>query len=143
LDGLARGGWQLSYSEQPSAFYRALEARDHSVDLMASIGVSLDDGKGDGEAGVIGDVLWNGPAFNAGLAPGMRIVAVNDLEFSAERLRTAISDAKTTGKPIRLLGKNLDTYTTYSVDYRGGLRYPHLTRAGGSDRLGEIIARHK
>jgi predicted metalloprotease with PDZ domain len=143
LDGLARAGWQLAYDEKPSAFYRALESRDHVVDLMDSLGLSLADGDGDSEAGLVADVLWNGPAFKAGLAPGMRVVAVNDIEFKADGLRAAITAAKSAGKPIRLLGKNLDTYTTYSVDYRGGLRYPHLTRAGNGDRLGAIIAPRK
>ena len=110
---------------------------------MASIGLTLADGKGDSQKGLIADVLWNSPAFNAGLAPGMTVLAVNDIGFSPEVLRAAITEAKTSGKPIRVLAKNLDTFTTFNIEYRDGLRYPHLTRGSQSDRLSQIIARRK
>ncbi|MEO8161155.1 MAG: M61 family peptidase [Arenimonas sp.] len=141
LEGIARGGWKLTYDDQRSAYSKSNEENRHSVDLMASVGLLLAAGGDDNEAGLISDVLWSGPAFDAGMAPGMTVVAVNDIKFSAEGLRAAITDAKTSGKPIRLLARNLDTFTTFNVDYRGGLRYPHLTRGEGSDRLSQIVAR--
>jgi predicted metalloprotease with PDZ domain len=143
LDGIARSGWKLNYDDKPSAYFKARETQDHFVDLMGSIGLSLADGEGDSDAGLIDDVLWNGPAFNAGLAPGMTVVAVNDIGFTPDGLRAAIALAKANGKPIRLLTKNLDTFATFSLEYRGGLRYPHLVSAGQGDRLGQIIARRR
>lgn len=143
LDGIARSGWTLGYDDKPSEYYLAREAQDHLVDLMGSVGLLLADGDGDSDAGLIDDVLWNGPAFNAGLAPGMTVVAVNDIQFSAEGLRAAITMARTGKAPIRLLVKNLDTFATFNLDYRDGLRYPHLVRAGNGDRLAQIIAKRK
>ena len=141
LEGIARSGWKLTYDDQRSAYSKSNEENRHSVDLMGSVGLSLAAGGDDTEAGLIADVLWSGPAFDAGMAPGMTVVAVNDIKFSADGMRAAITDAKTSGKPIRLLARNLDTFTTFNVDYRGGLRYPHLTRSAGSDRLSQIAAK--
>lgn len=139
LNGLARGGWALAWTDVPSAYTKAYEARGHQLDLMDSIGLRLADGDGDGAAGLVGDVRWGGPAFEAGLAPNMTVVAVNGLAFKPGILRAAIVDAKAKGGTIKLLAKNLDTYATFDVAYHDGLRYPHLVRAAGPDRLAAII----
>jgi predicted metalloprotease with PDZ domain len=139
LDGIMRGGWTLAYTDKPSDYTEASEKHDKKLDLMASLGlvVSTDNG-----GGKVSDVLWNGPAFNAGLAPGMSLVAVNDIAYSPEELKRAITEAKT-GKPLRLLTRNLDSFRAMNVDYRGGLRYPHLVRSTQPDRLSQIVARRK
>ena len=64
LDGLARGGYRLVYTDTPSPFLKDAEKmRDHT-DLGFSLGVILDkDGK-------LIDVHWEGPAFQAGLITG-------------------------------------------------------------------------
>ena len=139
LDGLARSGWTLAWTDVPSSYTKAYEGRGHELDLMDSIGLRLANGDGDDAAGLIDDVRWAGPAFDAGLAPNMTVVAVNGLEFKPDILRAAIVDAKAKGGTIKLLAKNLDTFATFEVNYRGGLRYPHLVRAAGPDRLAEII----
>lgn len=140
LDGLARSGWTLGWTDVPSAYTKAYEARGHEVDLMDSIGLRLANGDGEDAAGLVGDVRWGGPAFEAGLAPNMTVMAVNGLAFKPEILRAAIADAKAKGGTIKLLAKNLDTFATFDVNYHGGLRYPHLVRAVGPDRLAAIIA---
>jgi hypothetical protein len=76
------------------------------------------------------------------VAPGMSLVAVNDIAYSPEELKRAITEAKT-GKPLRLLTRNLDSFRAMNVDYRGGLRYPHLVRSTQPDRLSQIVARRK
>ena len=75
LDGLARSGWQLDYTDHPDRYFTAYEADTKVVDLIASLGILVDDPGEDpaeGDApGKLLDVLWNGPAFSAGVAPGM------------------------------------------------------------------------
>jgi len=39
---------------------------------------------------------------------------------------------------LRLLVSGGDVYREVSVQYRGGPRYPHLERAGGSDELAAV-----
>ena len=114
------------------------ETGSKSIDYAASIGltISTKDAK-------IMDVRWNGPAFKAGIAPASTIVAVDSREFSADRLHDAVA-ASAKGTPVELLVKNGDTYKTYRIDYRDGLKYPHLERiAGTPDRLGAILAPRK
>jgi hypothetical protein len=49
-----------------------------------------------------------------------------ELAYDAGRLRGAVSAAaKPGGKPIAFLIKNGVHYRAVTVDYHGGLRYPH------------------
>jgi len=143
LDGLARSGWQLDYSDLPDPYFNAYEADDRAVDLMASLGVVVDDPAVEDLAertpGKLLDVLWNGPAFRAGLAPGMTIVAVDGDKFGADVLRAVVKASGTSLKPISLLLENDGSYTTVSIDYHGGSRYPYLKRIPGTiDRLSDL-----
>ncbi len=84
-------------------------------------------------------MVWDSPAFNAGVAKGMTLVAVNGRAYKPEFLKDAIIAGKD-GTPIELLLKNYDLYRSVKIDYRGGLQYPHLERIDGTpDRLDEIL----
>jgi predicted metalloprotease with PDZ domain len=122
IDGIARNGWNLVYTDKPSDAVKAVEARRGFADLTYSIGLAVSS-KGD-----ISDVLWDGPAFKAGLSPGMQLVAVDNKEFSGDALKDAVTAAKSGKAPIELLVKTFDEYKTIRVDYHDGLKYPHLER---------------
>ena len=133
LEGIERGGWKLVYNDKPSDVVKAAEARRHYTDLTYSAGFAVS------SKGAISDVLWDGPAFKAGLSPGMTVVAVNGKEFDGDTLKDAVTAAKTDKAPIELLVKNFDTYKTIKIDYHEGLKYPHLERDKGKpDWLGEL-----
>jgi predicted metalloprotease with PDZ domain len=88
---------------------------------------------------MVGDVIHGGPAYNAGIGPGMKIVAVNGAQYSPEAMRGAIDAAKSATEPIQLIVANGAQFRTFSVDYHGGLRYPHIEREEGRpDYLREI-----
>ena len=113
--------------------FKAQEARGKGANLTYSLGLSTNG------QGLLTDVLWDGPAFKAGLAPGMTIVAVNGREYGNDTLKDAVSEAKGTQAPIELLVKQSDRYRTVRIDYHGGLLYPNLERiAGKPDRLAEL-----
>jgi predicted metalloprotease with PDZ domain len=134
LDGIARGGYKLVYTETPSDYFRNSEARRRVTDLSYSLGmiVAVD--------GRVADVLWEGPAFKSGLTVGNQIVAVNGIAFDFDHLKSAIQDAKQNGRPVELLVKNGDRYRTIPIAYREGLRYPRLERDGsGPARLDQIL----
>jgi predicted metalloprotease with PDZ domain len=140
LDGITRAGWKLSYSDQPNEMLKAREKSRKYTDLTDSIGVLIDE---DDRAGMLMDVLWQGPAFNSGLAPGMKLIAVNGDKYSSDVLRDAITAAKDNQKPIELLLQSQDVFLTIKVDYRGGLKYPHLERIQGTpDLIEEIVKAH-
>jgi len=136
LGGIIRGGWRLAFSEEPTDVFKANEKTGKRVDLMGSIGFSVDAGD---NAGAIIDVVWQSEAFNAGLAPGMKLIAVNGEKFSASLLKDAIKSAKSGAAPIELIVQNGDAFTTVKVDYHGGLKYPRLERVAATpDRLSDI-----
>jgi predicted metalloprotease with PDZ domain len=81
-------------------------------------------------------VRYGGPAQKAGIAPSVKLIAVNTRQYTPTALREAIASAK----PIDLLVKDGEFYRTFRIDYEGGERYPHLTRdAATPDLLTAII----
>jgi predicted metalloprotease with PDZ domain len=76
-------------------------------------------------------VLWDSPAFNAGLTVGSAILAVNGRSFDGDALKEAIRAAKDNREPVHLLVQSGDTYRTLDLDWHGGLRYPRLQQTGG------------
>ncbi|WP_236585610.1 M61 family peptidase [Dyella sp. EPa41] len=135
IGGFEANGWKLVYNDKPSAVTKAVEARMGGANLTYSLGVSV------GKGGDIADVLWDGPAFKAGLSPGMKLVAVNGKEYSSDAIKDAVTAAaKDKNQPVELLVKNFDEYRTIRIDYHDGLKYPHLERINGkADRLSELL----
>jgi predicted metalloprotease with PDZ domain len=135
IGGIEGHGWKLVYTDQPSPAVKAVEARRHFADLTYSLGLSV------GKDGAIGDVLWDGPAFKAGISPGMSVVAVNGHDYDADTLKDAVTAAaKDQSQGIDLLVKDFDQYKTVHVDYHGGLKYPHLVRdTSKPDTLADLL----
>ena len=133
LDGLARAGWRLAWRDAPSDDFKANEAHWKSTDLSHSIGLYLT------ENGKLTGMRWDGPAFRAGLAPGMTLVAVNQLAYKADRLKAVIG-ANTDGKaPIEMLLRDGERFKTVRIDWRGGQRYPVLERIEGQADLLKVL----
>ncbi|WP_028007290.1 M61 family metallopeptidase [Solimonas flava] len=136
LDGLRRGGYELVYTDTPSDYFKTAEKRRKVTDLSDSLGFTV------GKEARLGDVVWGGPAYAAGLAVGVQIVAVNGFAYEADELKDAVRRAAAPGAaPIELLVRDGDRYRTVKLDYHGGLRYPHLQRLKGTPaRLDAILA---
>ena len=120
--GITRGGYHLVFNDTPSDLNKSADELRKLTSLTYSVGLSVDK---DGE---IKDVLWNGPAFKAGLAPGSRIIAVDELAFDVDQLKTAIKSAQHATEPISLIVREGERFRTVRLDYHGGLHYPHLER---------------
>ena len=141
LSGIEASGWRLVYTDTPSGYESALEnvgmgeLEGKGFNEMFSIGMFLHkDGK-------IVDVLWDGPAFNGGLAPNMKLVSVNDRDFSPAVLREEIARAQKSKKPLQLRVENDGVSELHAIRYDGGLKYPHLVRVPGkTDYLQRILA---
>lgn len=134
---IERAGWRLVYTSTPNTYIDASDSDTHSTNAWYSLGIDI------GKDGAIDDVRRGSPAWNAGLAPDMKIVAVDGQEFSADVLKFALDDAKTSASPISIIASQNGWYGTYAVDYHDGPRYPHLVRVDGrADMLGQIMAPH-
>ena len=134
LAGIEQGGWTLVYNDKPNAILEASEKAGGGLELAYSLGLSL------GKNGEVEDVIPDSPAAKAGIAPRMKILAVNERRWSKDVMLDAIRGAAQIRKPIQLLIENAQFVTTYTVSYFEGLRYPHLERAANKpDVLSEII----
>ncbi|MGN6516075.1 MAG: M61 family metallopeptidase [Rhizomicrobium sp.] len=129
LGGLKMGGYKLAFTDQPSDYVKSSEKIRKNTDLLFSLGVILD------KKGVATEVMWDGPAMKAGVTVGTEIVAVNGEAYDADDLKDVITGAKTGNAPIQLLLKDSNEYRTVSVNYHGGLRYPHLERLPNTPAL--------
>ena len=135
--GIEASGWKLVYKDEPNAYAKGAGSRG-GADFTYSIGLSV------GKDGSIGDVRWDGPAFNAGLGSGTTIIAVNGMAYDGDVLGDAIKAAKDGKAPIELMVKEFDRYRTVKIDYHGGLRHPHLVRIEGKpDYLTPILSARK
>jgi predicted metalloprotease with PDZ domain len=131
--GLEAAGWRLTFTDEPNNEpFNALGNAKHNYEAWYSIGLGT---KSDGD---VTDVFPGTPAFEAGLAPQMTILAVNGRVFTTDGLNDAIAHPKD-GK-ITLIVKNFDSVETRELRYAGGLKYPHLERIPDShDYLSEIL----
>ncbi len=87
-------------------------------------------------------MLWDSPAFRAGLTKDLTLLAVNLRSYEADVLRDAVTAAaKPGGLPVELLLKDGSDYRIARIDWRGGLRYPALERIDGkADLLTPILS---
>ena len=134
LDGLARAGWKLVYTDTPTDAVKAADDRNKLTDLSYSLGFSVR------QDGSVTGVIWDGVGFRAGLAANTTIIAVNNKAYKGEVLKAAVKAAKDGKAPIELLVKKGNNLRTIALDYRDGLRYPRLERiAGTKDRLEDLF----
>jgi len=132
-EAIEKSGWKLVYNEQPNTVLEIQEELARHAGFSLTVGFSASD------EGTVADVIHGGPAYIAGIGPGMKIVAVNGAQFSPDVMRDAIAAAKNTTAPIQLIVANGAQFRTFSVEYHGGLRYPHIERDDSRpDYLGEI-----
>ena len=126
LEGINEGGYKLVYTDTPTDWFKQGERKSKAVDLTYSGGFTVAT-----TGGRVSSVLWDSPAFNAGLTVGSAILAVNGRSFDGDALKEAIRAAKDGREPVHLLVQSGDTYRTIDLDWHGGLRYPRLQQTGG------------
>ena len=134
LDGIARGGYRLVFTDTEAPIAKSGDEAAKRVDLTFSIGLSV------GDDGVVSQVMWQGPAFKAGLTVGTTILAVDGEAFGGDAMKRAVAATKA-GIPLDLITKSADHFRTVRIAWNEGLRYPHLERTGsGPARLDAILA---
>jgi predicted metalloprotease with PDZ domain len=134
LGGIEGDGWKLVYNDKPNVFSHAAEKLFKFVDLSYSLGFRL------GQDGKFSDVIVGSPAYQAGIGPGMKLLAVNGRKWTPNVLRAAVKGAEGSDQPIELLVENAQFYKTYSIVYHDGEKNPHLERVSSqTDLLGDML----
>jgi predicted metalloprotease with PDZ domain len=122
LGGITAGGYRLVWKDEPNPYDKQRMADAKALSLTWSIGLTIDkDAK-------VTATQWDSPAFNAGIVPGSKILAVNGVAYDTDGIKAAITAAKD-GAPLVLLIQRGDRFDSVTVEYRGGLRFPWLERA--------------
>ena len=122
LGGIEGSGWKLVYDDTRSPQVQAEEGERSAVNAAYSIGLWL---KNDGS---VVDTVEGMPADQAGIGPGMKLIAVNGRKFSKDVLGDALRAGKSSNAALELLVENTEYYKTYKLDYHGGEKFPHLVR---------------
>ncbi|HEV8145109.1 MAG TPA: hypothetical protein VGP79_01935 [Bryobacteraceae bacterium] len=134
LGGIENGGWKLTFNATRSELWKAFEERRKNIDLSYSIGMVVK------EDGTVQDVAMDGPAQKAGVAPAVKIIAIDNRQFTPTLLREAVGRSTSNLQPMEILVKDGEYYRVHRVDYHGGEKYPHLERdASKPDLLTKII----
>jgi predicted metalloprotease with PDZ domain len=122
LEGIVRGGWRLTHSDKPTELSKTAQAFAKTADFSSSIGLLLS------PEGSITDVIPDSPADRAGLAPGMKLAAINSRRWSAEGMTAAVAATKKPGHRLELLAENGEFFHTHHVVYQGGEKHARLER---------------
>lgn len=131
LGGIEAAGYRLTYNDKPNVALEHFEHESKSANFSDSLGFTVR------ENGTLPDVVPNSPAARAGIVPAAKIIAVNGRQFSTSILKDAV---KAMG-PLELIVESGQFYSTPKLDYRGGLRYPHLERVAGKPDLMEALGK--
>lgn len=133
--GIEMAGYRLVWRDTPNPYDKGVMDNGKGLDLNYSLGMALD------KDGTVTGTRWDGPAFNAGIVNGAKIVAVGGEAYSATVLKDAITAAARSKAPIALLVKRGDYFDTVPLDYHGGLRWPWLEPvAPGEQPLDRLLA---
>jgi predicted metalloprotease with PDZ domain len=128
--GIENAGWKVELNDKPID----LPGPHTALRDLFSIGLEL------GDDGAVNDSIVGGPAFNAGISSGMKVVGVDGRVYTHDLLEDAIKASKDASAPIILLVVDDDYYRTATIPYHGGERYPHLVRDNSKpDYLDELI----
>ena len=130
MGGIENAGWKVVMNGEPAK----LPGRRGNMDDIYSIGLQV------GSDGTVTDALVGGPAFEAGISSGMKVIGVNGRVYTHDLLEDAIKATKDGDHPVTLLVVINDYFQTSTIHYSGGVRYPHLVREDSKpDYLDDII----
>lgn len=89
--------------------------------------------------GPVRSVAWDGPAFRAGLRPGVRLAGVNAAAFTHEALLHAVRGSARHNVSLRT--ERDGELSKVTLAYAGPLRYPRLQHiVGRADTLAALLA---
>ncbi len=135
LGGVTGAGWSLEYNATSNDYIAAAETAGKGFDLGYSLGLSLK------EDGGVQDATPGMPAYEAGIGPGMKLIAVNGRRWTRKVMEQAIESAKEGDGAMELLAESGDYFSTHRLNYHEGAKNPHLARdEAKEDLLTKIIS---
>ncbi|HKT86198.1 MAG TPA: peptidase M61 [Novosphingobium sp.] len=132
--GIEKAGYKVVFKDEPNPYDKAVGEKYGSLNLVHSLGVTVD------KDGTVGSVVWDSPAFDAGIVTGAKIIAVDGTVYSPDAMTKAVKAAKARKEPLQFVVQRGEKVMNLAVDYHGGMRWPWLETAtpgkvNGLDRL--------
>jgi predicted metalloprotease with PDZ domain len=138
LAGFEAAGWRLVYSDRPNEYQKARAKLAHQVDESFSLGLWVK------EDGTVDDIVVGSPAWEAGLGPGMKFLAVAGRKWGPDVLPEEVQAAAKSTAPLEIIAEHGEAVRTFRVSAHEGERSPHLERVEGRpDLLAAILAPRK
>ncbi|AZI36968.1 M61 family metallopeptidase [Caenibius tardaugens] len=136
--GITLGGYELVWQHAPTDWLSHDQLYHQYFNFTYSLGMTV------GIGAKIIDVVWDGPAFRAGLVSGIEILAVGNRAYSTAALQDAIDQAQTDGQPIAMTVRRFDRVKQVHLAWAGGQRYPTLAPStmSGSRHLDALLTPH-
>lgn len=115
-------GYRLELSKQTPRIPPTTFRFPGGIDLYDSLGMTL---SGDGR---VRDIMLGSPADDAKLSPGLKVVGVNNLEWSSSGMLEALRQAENSTQTIELLVSEDGVLRTKQLHYHDGPKYLTLLR---------------
>lgn len=129
IDALLPSGYRLDWSDRPSQWHHC-DQRHHSYcDLSFSLGLKI------GLSNKVIEVVWNSPAFDAGLSVGTILLRVDGEDYSHDLLHSRIAAQVEGRAPIMLAVRQHGVEREIILDWRGAHRFPVLEPVAKSPLL--------
>ena len=133
MEGIRASGWMVTYTTEPNIAISFAETRNKEISLRSSLGIVVN------EDSTVSDIVQGSAADQAGISPGVKLVAVNGRKFDGERLKEAVADTAH-GAPLEITYEKHQFQKTVRLDYTQGLLYPHLVPIKGQqDHLKDLL----
>lgn len=130
LGGIESSGYRLVYNDVNNQYLEDREDAQKVIEAFYSLGFRIND-----EDATLQDVIPGTPAYEAGLAPGMKLIAINGRRYNSDVFRDALLASGKTPSKLTLLVETNDYFTEHTVQYGKGLQQPHLERDGSKPDL--------
>jgi predicted metalloprotease with PDZ domain len=129
MDAITKAGWGLAFESSPNIFHKARTKSAGLQDHQFSTGMIAT------TAGKLSEVIWQSPAFRAGLRGGDLLIAINGEKFDAGALGETLARAQdavtvTYSRQGRVRDAALPSLTP---------NFPVLVRSEGRDRLEDLL----
>ncbi len=121
--GITLGGYELAWQPFPSDWLAHDQIHYSYFDFRYSVGVQV------GLAARVLDVIWDSPAFRAGMVRGMEILGVDGRSYSHAAMQDGIDAAFTAKRPLALTVRRFDRVKEVQIVLERGQSYPILHRA--------------
>ncbi len=127
-------GYELTVTNEKSEYLKKRETKYKYLDFYSSLGFTISN------EGKIKQVVPGSLADKAAMFSGLKIIALNNMKFSKDRITNAVKDT-TRKSPLTFLAFAGDFIKEYNIDYNQGLMYPAVKEIKGhKNRLLEILS---